>query len=142
MRLLLTVVALSLSAPSWSSDPTNSPAQSAVPTPAKMVRPVNPDNYYPRNSLRNGEAGSPVVQACVDKGGKLIRQPVVTQTSGYPNLDAAALRVARDTRYAAGVENGSPASDRVAELVADLKADAGARTAAKRELNELLNPES
>jgi hypothetical protein len=44
--------------------------------------------------------------------------------------------------YAAGVENGSPASDRVAELVADLKADAGARTAAKRELNELLNPES
>jgi hypothetical protein len=43
--------------------------------------------------------------------------------------------------YAAGMENGSPASDRVAELVADLKADAGARTAAKRELDQLLNPE-
>jgi hypothetical protein len=44
--------------------------------------------------------------------------------------------------YAAGVENGTPSSDRVAELVADLKADAGARAAAKRELNELLNPEA
>lgn len=44
--------------------------------------------------------------------------------------------------YSAGMENGSPSSDRVAELVADLKADAGARTAAKRELNELLKPES
>jgi TonB family protein len=78
-----------------------------VPTPAKIVRPVNPENYYPRNSLRSGEAGAPIVQACVDKGGKLIRQPVVTQSSGYPNLDAAALRVAKDTRYAAAVENGS-----------------------------------
>ena len=44
--------------------------------------------------------------------------------------------------YAAGVEGGTPASDRIAELVADLKADAGARTAAKRELNDLLGPPS
>jgi hypothetical protein len=44
--------------------------------------------------------------------------------------------------YAAGVENGTPASDRVAELVAELKADAGARSAAKRELNDLLGPQS
>jgi len=113
MRLLLALVALSLSAPTWSSGPTNSPApptpppQSDARPPAKMVRPVNPDNYYPGNSLRRGEAGTPIVQVCVDKGGKLLRQPVITQSSGYPNLDAAALRVARDTRYAAGVENGS-----------------------------------
>jgi len=44
--------------------------------------------------------------------------------------------------YAAGVENGTPASDRVAELVAELKAEAGARTAAKRELNDLLGPQA
>ena len=44
--------------------------------------------------------------------------------------------------YMSGVENGTPASDRVAELVADLKADAGARNAAKREIRELLSPES
>ena len=44
--------------------------------------------------------------------------------------------------YAAGVENGTPASDRIAELVVDLKADAGARAAAKRELDDLLGPPS
>jgi hypothetical protein len=44
--------------------------------------------------------------------------------------------------YASGIENGTPASDRVAELVAELKADAGARTAAKREMNELLGRQS
>jgi hypothetical protein len=42
--------------------------------------------------------------------------------------------------YASGIERGTPASDRVAELVTDLNADATARTAAKRELNQLLAP--
>lgn len=40
--------------------------------------------------------------------------------------------------YASGVENGTPASDVVAELATDLSADAAARTAAKAEMNELL----
>jgi hypothetical protein len=44
--------------------------------------------------------------------------------------------------YAAGVEHGTPASDRVAELVTDLKADAAARSSAKSELDELLSPRS
>lgn len=42
--------------------------------------------------------------------------------------------------YASGIERGTPASDRVAELVSDLNADAIARTAAKRELDQLLAP--
>ena len=48
--------------------------------------------------------------------------------------------VALGALYASGVEHGTPASDRVAELVADLTADAGARSAAKRDLDELLSP--
>ena len=44
--------------------------------------------------------------------------------------------------YASGVENGTPASNRVAELVADLRADAGSRVEAKRELDELMEPPS
>jgi protein TonB len=76
-------------------------------TPAKMTRPVNPDDYYPPGSIRREEQGSPVVQACVGPGGKLLREPVVTDTSGFPDLDAAAVKVARATRYAAGTEGGS-----------------------------------
>jgi hypothetical protein len=42
--------------------------------------------------------------------------------------------------YASGVEHGTPASDRVAGLVTELRADASARSAANTEMNELLGP--
>ncbi|MEP6493225.1 MAG: hypothetical protein ABJF01_11145 [bacterium] len=42
------------------------------------------------------------------------------------------------TLYASGVERGTPASDRIGELVTDLTADAAARSAAKLELDQLL----
>jgi outer membrane biosynthesis protein TonB len=32
----------------------------------------------------------------------------VTDTSGFPDLDAAAIKVAKATRYAAGTDKGSP----------------------------------
>jgi protein TonB len=76
-------------------------------SPAKMTRPVNPDDYYPPGSIRREEQGSPVVQACVGSNGRLVRDPVVTDTSGFPDLDSAAVKVAKATRYAAGTENGS-----------------------------------
>lgn len=70
---------------------------------------------------------------------------LLTRLSSARDLFANRLRAASfalSNVYASGVENGTPASDRIAELVADLKADAGARTAAKRELNDLLGPPS
>jgi len=76
-------------------------------SPAKMTRPANPDDYYPPGSIRREEQGSPVVQACVGPGGKLLREPVVTDTSGFPDLDGAAVKVAKATRYAAGTEAGT-----------------------------------
>jgi TonB family protein len=71
-----------------------------------MTRPVDPADYYPANSIREGESGSPIVQACVDASGKLLRDPVVTESSSFPNLDAAAVKVAKDIHYAPGTENG------------------------------------
>src|SRR5262249_43098986 len=40
--------------------------------------------------------------------------------------------------YAAGIEHGTPSSDRVQELVSDLRSDAASRAAAKVEVDELL----
>ncbi len=73
---------------------------------AKMTHPVNPDDYYPSGSRRRQEQGSPVVQVCVGPTGKLLREPIVTDTSGFPDLDGAAIKIAKATGYAAGTENG------------------------------------
>lgn len=87
--------------------PAPPPPPRAAPSPAKMTRPVNPDDYYPPGSIRREEQGSPVVMACVGANGRLLREPVVTDTSGFPDLDGAAVKVAKATRYAAGTEGGS-----------------------------------
>jgi protein TonB len=87
--------------------PAPPPVRVTPGTPARMTRPVNPDDYYPPGSIRREEQGSPVVQACVGPGGKLLREPVVTDTSGFPDLDGAAIKVAKATRYASGTDNGT-----------------------------------
>jgi protein TonB len=87
--------------------PAPPPPPRAAGSPAKMTRPVNPDDYYPPGSIRREEQGSPVVQACVGPNGRLLRDPVVTDTSGFPDLDGAAVKVAKATRYAAGTEAGA-----------------------------------
>jgi hypothetical protein len=76
---------------------------------AKMTSPANPADFYPSGSKRREEQGSPVVLACVGPTGKLLREPVVTDTSGFPDLDSAAIKVAMATRYAAGTDDlGAP----------------------------------
>jgi protein TonB len=87
--------------------PAPPPPPRVAGSPAKMTRPVNPDDYYPPGSIRREEQGSPVVQACVGPNGRLLREPVVTDTSGFPDLDGAAIKVAKATRYGPGTENGS-----------------------------------
>jgi TonB family protein len=93
---------------------TNSPKEAGqvghVPdrnTPAQITVPANPDDYYPPGSIRREEQGSPIVQVCVDPSGKPVREPLITNTSGFPDLDDAAIQVAKATRYKAGTENGN-----------------------------------
>jgi TonB family protein len=78
---------------------------------AKMARPANPDDYYPPEARGRREQGSPVVQACVGRNGKLLRDPVITDSSGFPSLDAAAIEVARASRYAPGRLDGIAAPE-------------------------------
>jgi protein TonB len=80
-------------------------------SPAKMRSSPDPDQFYPPGAKRREEQGSPVVQACVGANGRLVREPVVTETSGFPELDGAALKVAKANRYSPGTENGAPLAE-------------------------------
>jgi TonB family protein len=83
---------------------------------AKMTRPVRPRDYYPAGSIRRGEQGSPTVKVCVDSTGKLLREPVITVSSGFWELDSAAIRIAKDSRYMPGTRNGTPLPESCLEV--------------------------
>ena len=78
---------------------------------ARLTRPANPDDFYPANSRRRGEEGAPVVKVCVGPSGEILREPEITDTSGFPDIDGAAVRVAKATHYAAAIENGAAAAE-------------------------------
>jgi TonB family protein len=82
-----------------------SDAQSTPPL-ARIKSVANPDDYYPPGPKRRGEQGSPVVKVCVGPSGALLREPEITDTSGFPELDGAAIKVAKANRYAAAVGDG------------------------------------
>jgi TonB family protein len=83
---------------------------------AITTRAANPVDYYPPGSIRRGEQGSPLVLACVGPNGRLLREPVVTGSSGFPDLDKAAIKAAKATRYAAGTQNGIPLPESCVEF--------------------------
>jgi TonB family protein len=94
-------------------DVTDKPPPPAPPPPprvagssAKMRSSPDVDRFYPPGAKRREEQGSPVVQACVGPNGRLLRDPVVSETSGYPELDQAAVQVAKNSRYTAATEGG------------------------------------
>ena len=87
--------------------PAPPPPPRVAGSPAKMRSAADPDQYYPPGAKRREEQGSPVVQACVGANGRLLREPVVTETSGFPELDVAAVKVAKASRYTPATEGGS-----------------------------------
>jgi TonB family protein len=78
-----------------------------MPGLARIKRLANPDDFYPQGSKGRGERGSPVVKVCVGPSGALLREPELAETSGYPELDGAAIKAAMAMRYAPAVENGT-----------------------------------
>jgi hypothetical protein len=73
-------------------------------TGARLTRSVDPSEYYPKGSIRREEEGAPVVRACVGPNGGLLRLPELTDTSGFPELDDAAIKVASASRYSPAVD--------------------------------------
>jgi TonB family protein len=87
------------------------PRQMGTYSPVQITSMVDVSAYYPPEARRRGEQGAPVVRACVGPSGALSKEPQITSPSGFPDLDAAAIRVAKAMRYAAGLENGAPAPE-------------------------------
>ena len=78
------------------------------PGAANITGGANPVEFYPPASRRRREQGAPIVKVCVGPSGKLLRDPEVAVSSGFPELDAAAIKVAQASRYSAGTEDGDP----------------------------------
>jgi TonB family protein len=78
---------------------------------ARVTHVVNPDDYYPSAAKRRGEQGSPIVKVCVAPSGALLREPEITGTSGFPDLDRAAIKAAKAMRFAGAVEDGTAAPE-------------------------------
>jgi len=82
-----------------------------ITLPIRLVgRNVMPNSadYYPANEIRMGKEGTAEVQSCVDVNGKLDGLPTIEATSGREPLDKAAIRLARDGKYARAVRGDTP----------------------------------
>jgi periplasmic protein TonB len=90
---------------------TTRPAPPPVITPpapgTKLARISGPntEDYYPSISRNAGEEGRPMVKVCIGANGRL-ESAEVGETSGFPRLDEAAVRVAKASRYKAATEAG------------------------------------
>ena len=74
---------------------------------AHLAVAANPEEWYPAGAKDRGESGSIVVRARIADSNCATAFAVLV-SSGYPELDAAALKVAEASRYLAAVEAGKP----------------------------------
>jgi len=75
---------------------------------AKIDRAVSPIDYYPPGSIRRSEEGDIVLRAQVQPD-NCANAVALVVSSGYPDLDAAALQVFEATTFSAGVDDqGAP----------------------------------
>ena len=101
-----------------------SPRPVAGPLPSVPPKPVdrvaggpgagfpNTEDYYPPAARRLGEAGSTVVDVCVDPRGRLTAAPTIAGSSGIRLIDQGALRLATagSGHYRPSTQNGQPVS--------------------------------
>ncbi|WP_172424183.1 energy transducer TonB [Vandammella animalimorsus] len=67
---------------------------------------------YPAKALRQGLEGKAIVELHYDAQGQVV-QAHIKQSSGHPELDAAALEAAGKARLQPGTRNGRPEAGRV-----------------------------
>lgn len=87
------------------------PADPPAPPPIRLIgRNVMPNtaDYYPAGDIRLGNEGTAEVRSCVNANGALDGSPTVEVTSGRSSLDRAAIRLARDGKYARAMRGDMP----------------------------------
>ncbi len=103
MRLMLLPVALVFAGPPSLAAPPSLPKfarvqRDAAPQPCALPA-------YPKASLRNHEEGRPTLRYTVDSAGKLVSVSVA-KSSGFRDLDKAALRGFEKCPFSAAMING------------------------------------
>lgn len=73
---------------------------------ARVSGPTTED-YYPSISRNAGEEGRPMIRVCIGADGKL-QSAEVGESSGFPRLDEAAVKLAKASRFKAATEAGKP----------------------------------
>jgi protein TonB len=87
------------------------PAPVAV-VPDTVLRPIsipNPEDMYPSAAKQAGQEGVVRVKICISEASK-IDSVEVGETSGFPLLDDAGVRVAKGGRFRAATKAGKPMS--------------------------------
>ena len=90
--------------------PAEPPSVKVRPNLNKKVTQPDLEEYYPPSSKRLGEAGASVVTVCLDEKAK-VTEATIKDSSGFPRLDEAAVKVAKVYRYTPATENGKPVAD-------------------------------
>ena len=83
------------------------PPPEAAADKATITRAADPASYYPAGSRRREDQGAIIVRVQVNAASCATGFAVVA-SSGFPELDEAAIRVAEASRYAPASENGQP----------------------------------
>ena len=79
--------------------------QARIDAPPKAVRAIRPD--YPRGARQRGEEGNVVVEVEIGADGRCADARVV-ESSGFMELDAAALKAAKAAKFAPAQSSGRP----------------------------------
>lgn len=96
---------------------TQAPAPVAPPAPVAQVKrtpprpdprhPTDVDDYYPDASKRANEEGKCIAAVKIGVDGKVM-DPTIQQSTGFPRLDEACLKVARIYRFLPATADGKP----------------------------------
>jgi protein TonB len=84
------------------------PPPRAVPgTKLGVISMPNADDMYPSAARNAGQEGRPLINFCTDEKGKITTVDVA-ESSTFPLLDEAAVKVVRGGRYKAATQEGKP----------------------------------
>lgn len=95
--------------PHEESDTASDTEQGYGPLTKPRVRsgPTNPQDRYPRASIRHKESGRTVVKLCISTTG-IVQSVEVAESSGYRRLDEAAIDMGWDYVFEPALRDGKP----------------------------------